>query len=88
MDRQHDGGGMMMTATRDMPFFFFHQRPLGRVLPVPNRRAGRERRHKGSKMSHNNVGPAEIEAMMVMMIVEYDVIDDDVWDAHDDGSDG
>ena len=40
------------------------------------------------KMSHNNVRPAEIEAMMVMMLVEYDVVDDDVWDAHDDGSDG
>ena len=40
------------------------------------------------KMSHKNVGPAEFEAMMVMMLVEYDVVDDDVWDAHDDGSDG
>ena len=40
------------------------------------------------KMSHKNVRPAEFEAMMVMMLVEYDVVDDDVWDAHDDGSDG
>ena len=39
-------------------------------------------------LANNSEGPAEIEAMMVMMIVEYDVIADDVWDAHDDGSDG
>ena len=39
-------------------------------------------------LASNSEGPAEIEAMVVMMIVEYDVIDDDVWDAHDDGSAG